>query len=154
MLARWVQRLEKIHHDLTRQSRKNLLVGLTVLAGMLSQMLIFSFDFGFFVHYLIGFSHSFVLLLFVYAAIMLTESIRLTILMFFVLVNMWLDLMSLVSNELHYMLVGFRYEGIYNFSDGFRVYEILCLLLCVIYICRDFIPKGTKNLFCGDLHRQ
>lgn len=157
---------QKIHRVL--QNRDSVIM-LTVLAGMLTNQVVFLFDYSYYVHYTIGFTRSFFFFVLCYLAIYLTASLRLLGLMFIVIISMGADFLSIISTEMYYVMKPYRYEDeveVYgvtvNFITFYRIYEVFCVLFTFIYWIVNYISSpsrrtthssGAGNVFASQSNR-
>lgn len=150
---------------LTRKTKRELLIILTVLAGMLAQHLLFhnnnelsktlaslisEFYHGksipYYTHLTLNFLKSFLVLILCYHAILITDSKRLFFgLITFLIFSMIMDLSSIISTEAYYNIKPYRYTNNYNFKDSYYVFEILCLLYSFTKCTLDFIRTALNN---------
>ncbi len=103
-------------------------ISLTVLAGMLTKMFIFSHDYDYHTLYLVGMLHSVCYLVLLSSAIKLTFSYRLCAMMAIVCFSVILDGVNCVSPNAYYLTHSFRREGLFCFSNVYMVVEVVCVL--------------------------
>ena len=150
---------------LTRKTKRELFIVLTVLAGMLAQYLLFNNDNSFSkllalainnyeydaftlycTHLTLNFLKSFLVLILCYHAILITDSKRLLYgLITFLILSMSMDLLSILSTDIYYLIKPYRYTNNYNFKDSYYAFEILCLLYSFTKCTLDFIRTALNN---------
>ena len=152
----------KIHlsRHLNVTNRENCIV-LSTMVVFLLPFLIYIPDYGYYTHYIVGFANTLLFLILLDRVLRKTHSIRLFGLLVFLGFNMSMDLLSIISSDVYWMLKGIRYEDYINFRNGFIAYEIICvfwkrikgkLAACIDFIDRVVgrnIHKSIDNLVCG-----
>lgn len=62
---------------------------------------------------------------------------------------MGMDLLSIFSTEIYYILKPFRHENYYNFKDLYDAFEVTCVLYSTIDITLNPFKPFFKNYFAG-----
>jgi len=117
----------KSHLNLSRVDRDTY-ISLTVLAGMLTKMFIFNYEYEYHQLYMVGMMHGVFYLTLLSAAIKLTFSYRLSVMMAIVCISVILDGVNCVSPDAYYLTHSFRREGLLCFSNVYMVVEVVCVL--------------------------
>lgn len=109
-----------ISNVLCFKNKREPLILLTILLGILTELVVFSKDYSFQAHYTVGFLRS----LFMFSACLftmsLTTSIRIFILMLLLVVSMGFDVITLINSDFYWVLKNTR--GV--FRDIYRIFEL------------------------------
>jgi len=132
----------KNHLNQSKFDRDTYIAG-TVLAGMLTKMFIFQFDYSFHLNYLVGMLYGFLFLILLSETIRFTYSYRLCVMLTMVCISLILDGINCISNDAYYITQSFRYEGLLSFSNIYMVVEVIC----VVSVFRTNVSEWLHNLF-------
>lgn len=124
-----------IHHlkTLTRaetkqRSKRDSVILLTILVGVVSELFIFSFNWPHSEHYLIGFFRTFFLLMLTYYSLIITKSVRLFTFMVILAVSMSFDVLVFTGEQFYTNYKELIYGKGLSFANVYRTFEVLCLL--------------------------
>lgn len=152
--------LTRLTRHLIRNKREVVIVT-TVLTGVFLQWLLFRNDnqlthqitnslsdlSTYQVHLTINFIKSCLMSILCYWAVAITSSVRIVVLMLFLITSIFFDLMSLFSTDFYYLIKPFRYEINYNFKDLYSVFEIISVFFTFLtyLVDRLEIPAFTSQ---------
>ncbi len=162
-----VIQIQQIHQQAVKHKRE-LIILLTILAGMLVQYVLYSdgekvtHDIAniaekyftdttqlwvyYYTKLTVNFLKSSILVILCFYAVLATDSKRLYYgLLFFLVVSMGADLVSIMSTDIYYMIKPVRYLTIINFKDSYFVFEIICILYTLVNWTLDFIQTTIDN---------
>lgn len=116
-------RRKLISNVLCFKNKREPLILLTILLGLLTELVVFSIDYSFQTHYTVGFFRSFVIFSTCLLTMSLTVSIRIFTLMLLLITSMSFDAFILIEPDLFWVTKDAR--GV--FSSVYRVFEILAI---------------------------
>jgi len=121
--------IHQMYHQIQnpRNKREGVIL-ITVLIGVLVQLFLSSFELTYQTNYFIGFMKSFTLLILCHFAVKLTGSYRLFGLMVLLTISMFFDFLNLLSTNWYWLLLEYRFTGVYCFTNIYTVYEVVCVL--------------------------
>lgn len=99
----------------------------------------------YYIKYTVSFIRSFLILILCVDIAIYTNSKRLYGLTIFLILSMWMDLLSIVSTDLYYIIKPYRYTNFYNFKDLYSTFEVLCVLYPFINFTFRFIKTTINN---------
>lgn len=122
-----------IHHLKTltttkQKSKRDSVILLTILVGVVSELFIFSFDWTYTQHYAFGFFRTFFVLMLSYYSLIITKSVRLFTFMVILAVSMSFDVLVFTDKQFYINYKELIYGEGLSFANVYRVFEILCLL--------------------------
>ena len=154
--------------QLKSNSKRELVITLVVLAGVLASYFLFrsnnqltidlsyiinSYQYDrltiYYTHLSINFFKSFVMAMICYFAIIHTNSKRLVSLMLIITISMSMDLASIFSTDNYYAIKPFRRDNNYNFKDLYTAFEVTCVLYSTINFTLSPFKSFIKNYFSG-----
>lgn len=150
---------------LKTHKREFIILG-TILAGMLVKFTLFGNDEAaiktitlcveffngydkwnyYYTKYTVSFLRSFLVLILCVSAILITESKRLAVLNIFIVMSMGMDLLSIMSADIYYIIKPYRYLNTYNFKDLYSTYEVLCVIWNITIACLLYL-SSTANRY-------
>lgn len=112
-----------IRNILCFKNRREPLILLTILFSLITESVVFSIDYDFQTHYIVGFTRSLILFMMCLFTMSLTVSIRIFTLMLLLITSMSFDLLVLINSNFYWILKSTR--GV--FSDIYRIFELLTI---------------------------
>ena len=142
----------QVHRMLTLllKNKREFIIFSTVIAAMLSHLIIFSFDYTYYTNYTVGMIRSFMIILLCVPAIKLTVSWRIIGLMIFLVLSMAFDLARILSTDWYWILKPVVSKNKYNFNDIYITYEVLCAIFPFIYLASNLLADRLKDFFSNN----